>query len=376
MQSIDEVVDFLVVQVGAGREESVEIPQLLLVVAWTPLLTCPLVCNNRCWVLIVFGRALCTGTGPLFDPRHQGGEGVAGTPGVLTPRSSTTRINCMPIGVYGETHMSSASKGAPPTCMAAARAYGGAAGSRGKSPPQRQQGGDGQRPTVTEQESWQGGGGVREARRPTAQKTPPPGERPGILAEPGPQRSDRTVRRSSGETPLLVVASLAAAAADGVDAVTLSFLKAQALEDRRKEEEEERKVMEELDVLCSIPIVQLTPLQRQRLAEHRRSGAVAAREERRRKKKRKKKKLPKTSSGPPHRRAPQRQVPAVHRVHCVSLRHVVDVPGVQVVQIPVVVMMHLSIVPFWRRQAQDAPHPGRYGPEGLLQWYLHGWFCL
>ena len=32
-----------------------------------------------------------------------------------------------------------------------------------------------------------------------AQKTPPPGERPGILAEPGPQRSDRTVRRSSGE---------------------------------------------------------------------------------------------------------------------------------------------------------------------------------
>ena len=33
-------------------------------------------------------------------------------------------------------------------------------------------------------------------------------------------------------------------------------------------------------------------------------------------------------------------------------------------------------VPFWRRQAQDAPHPGRYGPEGLLQWHLHGWFCL
>ena len=76
-----------------------------------------------------------------------------------------------------------------------------------------------------------------------AQKTPPPGERPGILAEPGPQRSDRTVRRSSGETPLLVVASLAAVAADGVDAATLSFLTAQALEDRRKEEEE-RKMKE------------------------------------------------------------------------------------------------------------------------------------
>ena len=29
------------------------------------------------------------------DPRHQGGEGVAGTPGVVTPRCSATRIHCM-----------------------------------------------------------------------------------------------------------------------------------------------------------------------------------------------------------------------------------------------------------------------------------------
>ena len=34
---------------------------------------------------------------------------------------------------------------------------------------------------------------------PRAQKTPPPGERPGILVEPGPQRSDRSLRHSSGE---------------------------------------------------------------------------------------------------------------------------------------------------------------------------------
>ena len=26
-------------------------------------------------------------------------------------------------------------------------------------------------------------------------------------------------------------------------------------------------------------------------------------------------------------------------------------------------------VPFWRRLAHDAPHHGRYGPEGQLQWY-------
>ena len=42
------------------------------------------------------------------------------------------------------------------------------------------------------------------------------GARPGILVEPGPQRSDRSLRYSTGKAPLLVVASLAAAAADGV----------------------------------------------------------------------------------------------------------------------------------------------------------------
>ena len=77
------------------------------------------------------------------------------------------------------------------------------------------------------------------------QRTPPPGVRPGSLVDAGPQRSGRTVRRSSGKDPLLVVASLADASADGVDAATLSFLTASALEARRKEEEEEeRKAVE------------------------------------------------------------------------------------------------------------------------------------
>ena len=57
-----------------------------------------------------------------------------------------------------------------------------------------------------------------------AQMTPPPGARPGILAEPGPQRSDRTVRRSSGDSlPQLVTPSLAGAAGEGVDSGTLAF---------------------------------------------------------------------------------------------------------------------------------------------------------
>ena len=49
------------------------------------------------------------------------------------------------------------------------------------------------------------------------------------------------MRRSSGKDPLLVVASLADASTDGVDAATLSFLTASALEARRKEEEEEER---------------------------------------------------------------------------------------------------------------------------------------
>ena len=54
-----------------------------------------------------------------------------------------------------------------------------------------------------------------------AQKPPLPGERPGCLVDPGPQRSDRTVRHSAGEAPLLVVASLAGG--DEVDATTVLF---------------------------------------------------------------------------------------------------------------------------------------------------------
>ena len=40
-------------------------------------------CSTWCFgvVFVWAGSALCTGTGPGFDLRHQGGEGVAGTPG-------------------------------------------------------------------------------------------------------------------------------------------------------------------------------------------------------------------------------------------------------------------------------------------------------
>ena len=73
---------------------------------------------------------------------------------------------------------------------------------------------------------------------PRAQETPPPGERPGILAEPGPQRSDRSRRHSSGEClPTLGLPVLAGASGEQVDASTLRYLLAHAIEMRKVLEE-------------------------------------------------------------------------------------------------------------------------------------------
>ena len=68
-----------------------------------------------------------------------------------------------------------------------------------------------------------------------AQKPPLPGVRPGSLLDPGPQRSDRTVRHSAGDAPLLVV--LVLRGDDDVDGTTLRFLLEQYLSLKKQEEE-------------------------------------------------------------------------------------------------------------------------------------------
>ena len=78
---------------------------------------------------------------------------------------------------------------------------------------------------------------------PRRQNTPHPGERPDLLAEPGPQRSDRTVRRFSGEAPLLIAPSLAGG--DFIDSATVSFLVQNTLTQKEEEEEEKEKKEEE-----------------------------------------------------------------------------------------------------------------------------------
>ena len=149
-----------------------------------------------------------------------------------------------------------------------------------------------------------------------AQKPPLPGERPGCLVDPGPQRSDRTVRRSAGDslpTPGLPV--LAGASGEAVDAFTLSFLTAKALEDTRKEEvarkeaqkeAKRRKKQDAVDaamvefctLLLLLPKERETPETQRRLDELHQllyppSSSSGAR---RKKKKRRKKKTPKSSS--------------------------------------------------------------------------------
>ena len=63
---------------------------------------------------------------------------------------------------------------------------------------------------------------VRRHEAPRGQKTPPPGERPGILAEPGPQRSDRSLRRSPGDShPTIGLPVLAEVSGDALDASTV-----------------------------------------------------------------------------------------------------------------------------------------------------------
>ena len=104
-----------------------------------------------------------------------------------------------------------------------------------------------------------------------AQKSPPPGVRPGSLLDPGPQRSDRTVRHFAGEAPLLVVAPLAGG--DEVDATTVSFLlRENLLLQKSKEEEKERKWRERRKVLKAefvalMALQSLTPLQLSRSRE-------------------------------------------------------------------------------------------------------------
>ena len=113
---------------------------------------------------------------------------------------------------------------------------------------------------------------------PRRQKTPPPGEWPGSLFDPRPQRSDRSLRRSAGDgLPQLVTPSLANTASEAVDSATLAFLLSQSLAAKEREEQvkreevhaewrrRRRKLKEEFMALLDLP--SRSPLQQKRMEE-------------------------------------------------------------------------------------------------------------
>ena len=91
---------------------------------------------------------------------------------------------------------------------------------------------------------------------PRGQKEPPPEARPGMLSEPGPQRSDRTVLHSSSDAPLLAAPSLAGG--DCPDETVAFLIKELMLVQMRKTNEEKiaelkRQKAEVVEALATAP---------------------------------------------------------------------------------------------------------------------------
>ena len=227
------------------------------------------------------------------------------------------------------------------------------------------------------------------------QKTPPPGVRPGSLSDPGPQRSDRTVRRSSGAVPLLAVPVLAGG--DGVDGTALSFLVRRAVEDRKREKEEKEKEKarkkKEAQEKADLEFAKRDPWWAQHLAdmkamEERRNKASSS--SKRKRKKRRKRRTPRTSSLPGRARRRLRQWFACSAgftgddVPCIMFPSGVVRPKMLrimagmvqkdscsgMARLVLLVTVHLVLCFLPSLQARDARHHGRYGPEGLVCWFL------
>ena len=103
------------------------------------------------------------------------------------------------------------------------------------------------------------------------QMPPPPGTRPAAMMEPMSQGFWSGAPRQPGHVvPSLSLLVLADTTVDGVDSSTLRFLAAAALYSRKLEEEKkkqrEEEEEEELRRLRKIPLNQLSPIQRQKLA--------------------------------------------------------------------------------------------------------------
>ena len=255
-----------------------------------------------------------------------------------------------------------------------------------------------------------------------AQKPPLPGVRPGSLFDPGPQRSDRTVRHSAGDAPLLVVPALRGD--DGVDGTTLRFLLEQNLSLKKKQEEEEkerelkekkaqkvkreekllelearqRAVSQELDTLLLVPFVRRSDQEEERVVKlqmllqrlSRDRSALLLAPSKRKKKKKRRKKLPKSSSFLRLRRCGQgfRSCSSLSGAQCSFTlssgpRCFASWPVCTKRTVMPWVGFCLSrcssrcVPSCCRLQARDARHHGSFGPEVQLRrhWW-HVWLVL
>ena len=227
------------------------------------------------------------------------------------------------------------------------------------------------------------------------QKTPPPGVRPGSLSDLGPQRSDRTVRRSSGEVPLLAVPVLAGG--DGVDGTVVSFLVRRAVEDGKREKEEKARKKKEAQEKADLELAKRDPWWAQHLAdmkamEERYSKASSS--SKRKRKKRSKRKLPKSSSGVRLRRCGQRfrsrssfsgaqcSLVLTTGPRCSTswpVRNRSTVTCSSCARLVFLAISHLALCFLPCLQVRDARHHGRYGPEGFFgmckAWFAGIWRC-
>ena len=234
------------------------------------------------------------------------------------------------------------------------------------------------------------------------QKRHPPGTRSGAPLDPEPQVAAATVGYVAAGAPLLVVAPLAGG--DVVDATTVSYLLRENLRRTKEEEEKERTRVEEVKAAekheAKMPKlgekirhdVPLTEAEWAALYQWQGISPKPSSSSSGKRRKRKKQKLPRSSSLSSCSRARRRQWQ--RHAHCagflgdVSPRAVFPSVVVRPAMLGIMAFVNqkdsttlcrfwqwhvqgwfywvrctLRYVPFWRRQAQDAPHLGRYGPD-------------
>ena len=207
------------------------------------------------------------------------------------------------------------------------------------------------------------------------------GAHPGVLKEPEVPWEAATVGYVAAPGPLLAVPVLAGG--DGVDGTALSFLVQRAVEDRKREEEEKERKKKEAQEKADLELAKRDPWWAQHLYK-------ASSSSKRKRKKRRKRRTARTSSLPGRARRRQRQwfacsagftgdyVPRVMFLSGVVRPTMLRIMAGMVqkdscsgmARLVLLMTVHFVLCFLPSLQARDARHHGRYGPVGLVCWFL------